>query len=90
MTEVKPEEQWARSNRDLYSQFRRVQAARYPPREAPLPLSEWFQIHHKNLFGPFIQKEIKQLHIKRMAPTMGPSYQIEFGAFQAFFEEQEH
>ncbi|MQL68427.1 hypothetical protein Taro_000706 [Colocasia esculenta] len=59
MTEAKTEEQWARSNKDLYSQFRRVQAARYPPREAPLPLSEWFQIHHKNLFGPFIQKEIK-------------------------------
>ncbi|MQL94503.1 hypothetical protein Taro_027158 [Colocasia esculenta] len=59
MTEAKPEEQWARSNRDLYGQFRRVQAARYPPREAPLPLSEWFQIHHKNLFGPFNQKEIK-------------------------------
>ncbi|MQM01909.1 hypothetical protein Taro_034674 [Colocasia esculenta] len=59
MTEPKTEEQWARSNKDLYSQLRRVQAARYPPREAPLPLSEWFQIHHKNLFGPFIQKEIK-------------------------------
>ncbi|MQM15808.1 hypothetical protein Taro_048760 [Colocasia esculenta] len=59
MTEAKTEEQWARSNKDLYSQFRRVQAARYPPREAPLPLSEWFQIHHKHLFGPFIQNEIK-------------------------------
>ncbi|MQL94590.1 hypothetical protein Taro_027248 [Colocasia esculenta] len=59
MTEAKTEEQWARSNKDLYSQFCRVQAARYPPRKAPLPLSEWFQIHHKHLFGPFIQKEIK-------------------------------
>ncbi|MQM13448.1 hypothetical protein Taro_046373 [Colocasia esculenta] len=59
MTEAKTEEQWARSNKELYSQFRRVQAARYPPREAPLPLSEWFQIHHRNLFSPFIQKEIK-------------------------------
>ncbi|MQM23400.1 hypothetical protein Taro_056464, partial [Colocasia esculenta] len=59
MTEAKNDEQWARSNKDLYSQFRQVQVARYPPREAPLPLSEWFQIHHKNLFGPFIQKEIK-------------------------------
>ncbi|MQL72075.1 hypothetical protein Taro_004406, partial [Colocasia esculenta] len=59
MTEAKSEEQWARSNKDLYSQFCRVQAARYPLREAPLPLSEWFQIHHKHLFGPFIQKEIK-------------------------------
>ncbi|MQM23598.1 hypothetical protein Taro_056664, partial [Colocasia esculenta] len=59
MTEAKTEEQWARSNRDLYSEFRRVQAARYPPREDPLPLSEWFQIHHKHLFGSFIQKEIK-------------------------------
>ncbi|MQL87915.1 hypothetical protein Taro_020463 [Colocasia esculenta] len=59
MTEAKTKEQWARSNKDLYSQFSRVQVARYPPREAPLPLSEWFQIHLKNLFGPFIQKEIK-------------------------------
>ncbi|MQL85281.1 hypothetical protein Taro_017797 [Colocasia esculenta] len=59
MTEAKTEEQWARSNKDLYSQFRRVQAARYPPRETPLPLSEWFQIHLRNLFGPFIQKKIK-------------------------------
>ncbi|MQM04098.1 hypothetical protein Taro_036892 [Colocasia esculenta] len=59
MTEAKTEEQWARSNKDMYSQFRQVQAARYPPREAPLPIFEWFQIHHKNLFGPFIQKEIK-------------------------------
>ncbi|MQL74504.1 hypothetical protein Taro_006862 [Colocasia esculenta] len=31
----------------------------------------------------------RQLHIKRMAPTMGPSYCIELGAFQAYFEEQE-
>ncbi|MQL91867.1 hypothetical protein Taro_024483 [Colocasia esculenta] len=59
MTEAKTEEQWDRSNKDLYSQFRRVQATQYPPREAPLPFSEWFQIHHKNLFGPFIQSEIK-------------------------------
>ncbi|MQM06827.1 hypothetical protein Taro_039656 [Colocasia esculenta] len=66
MTEAKTEEQWARSNRDLYNQFRRIQAARYPPREAPLRLSEWFQIHHKNLFGPFIQKEIKFIRHYKM------------------------
>ncbi|MQL96594.1 hypothetical protein Taro_029281 [Colocasia esculenta] len=59
VTEAKIEEQWAQINSALYSQFKRVQAARYAPREAPLPLYEWFQIHHKNLFGPFIQKEIK-------------------------------
>ncbi|MQL68068.1 hypothetical protein Taro_000357 [Colocasia esculenta] len=58
MTEAKPEEKWARSNRDLYSKFRHAQAAR-------------------------------KIHIKRMAPTMGPSYQIELGAVQAYFEEQE-
>ncbi|MQL79901.1 hypothetical protein Taro_012348 [Colocasia esculenta] len=39
-------------------------------------------------YGDFISDQ-RQLHIKRMAPTMGPSYRIEFGAFQAFFEEQE-
>ncbi|MQM19398.1 hypothetical protein Taro_052402 [Colocasia esculenta] len=59
MTEAKTKEQWVWSHKELYSQFCRVQAAKFPPREAPLPLSEWFQIHHKNLFGPFIQKEIK-------------------------------
>ncbi|MQM13124.1 hypothetical protein Taro_046046 [Colocasia esculenta] len=33
-------------------------------------------------YGDFISDQ-RQLHIKRMVPTMGPSYQIEF------FEEQE-
>ncbi|MQL98490.1 hypothetical protein Taro_031204 [Colocasia esculenta] len=40
-------------------------------------------------YGDFISDQ-RQLHIKRMAPTIGPSYQIDFGAFQAFSEEQEH
>ncbi|MQM13274.1 hypothetical protein Taro_046199 [Colocasia esculenta] len=39
-------------------------------------------------YGDFILDQ-RQLHIKRMAPTMGPSYRIELGAFQAYFEEQE-
>ncbi|MQM09760.1 hypothetical protein Taro_042634 [Colocasia esculenta] len=29
------------------------------------------------------------LHLKRMAPTMGPSYSVSFGAFKNLFEEQE-
>ncbi|MQM09716.1 hypothetical protein Taro_042593 [Colocasia esculenta] len=66
MTEAKTEEQWAQSDRDLYNHFCRTQAARYPPREAHLSLSEWFQIHHKSLFGPFIQKEIKFIRQYKM------------------------
>ncbi|MQM20426.1 hypothetical protein Taro_053445 [Colocasia esculenta] len=31
----------------------------------------------------------RQLHIQRMAPIMGPSYTISWGAFQQHFEEQE-
>ncbi|MQL72379.1 hypothetical protein Taro_004710 [Colocasia esculenta] len=32
-------------------------------------------------YGDFISDQ-RELHIKRMAPTMGPSYRIELGAFQ--------
>ncbi|MQL70070.1 hypothetical protein Taro_002365 [Colocasia esculenta] len=39
-------------------------------------------------YGDFISEQWK-LHLKQMAPTMGPSYKIEIGAFQAHFEEQE-
>ncbi|MQL97803.1 hypothetical protein Taro_030505 [Colocasia esculenta] len=58
MTEAKTEEQWARSNNDLYSQFRRVQAARYPPREAPLPLSkQYLQGHIKaDVLAPILSE----------------------------------
>ncbi|MQM19052.1 hypothetical protein Taro_052052 [Colocasia esculenta] len=36
-----------------------LKSARFPPRDHSLTLSEWFQIHHKNCWAPFIQKEIK-------------------------------
>ncbi|MQM13062.1 hypothetical protein Taro_045983 [Colocasia esculenta] len=39
-------------------------------------------------YGSFIKAQ-RQLHIKRMAPIMGPSYSIVYGAFQSYFEEQE-
>ncbi|MQM10909.1 hypothetical protein Taro_043810 [Colocasia esculenta] len=36
-------------------------SARFPPRDHSLTLSEWFQIHHKEIWDPFIQKEIKMV-----------------------------
>ncbi|MQL83320.1 hypothetical protein Taro_015819 [Colocasia esculenta] len=39
-------------------------------------------------YGPFISAQ-RKLHIQRMAPIMGPSYPMEYGAFQSYFEEQE-
>ncbi|MQL89251.1 hypothetical protein Taro_021823 [Colocasia esculenta] len=59
MAEAKSEEQWARGQKSLYNQFLRAQAARYPPRDHPLTLFEWFQILHKTTWGPFVQKEIR-------------------------------
>ncbi|MQL87838.1 hypothetical protein Taro_020382, partial [Colocasia esculenta] len=59
MTEAKTEEQWAQGHKSLYNQFLRAQAARFPPRDHLLTLSEWFQIHHTDTWGSFIQKEIK-------------------------------
>ncbi|MQM09785.1 hypothetical protein Taro_042658 [Colocasia esculenta] len=32
---------------------------------------------------------LSYLHLKRMAPTIGPSYSVSFGAFKNLFEEQE-
>ncbi|MQM15088.1 hypothetical protein Taro_048026 [Colocasia esculenta] len=42
----------------------------------------------KDEYGTFIDAQ-HQLHIKRMLRDMGSSYSITFGAFQAYFEEQE-
>ncbi|MQL91034.1 hypothetical protein Taro_023639 [Colocasia esculenta] len=53
------EEQWARGHKELYHKFLLAKSARFPPRDHSLTLSEWFQIHHKNCWAPFIQKEIK-------------------------------
>ncbi|MQL71658.1 hypothetical protein Taro_003976 [Colocasia esculenta] len=42
----------------------------------------------KDEYGTFIDVQ-RHLLIKRMLPDMGSSYSIAFGAFQAYFEEQE-
>ncbi|MQL88568.1 hypothetical protein Taro_021137 [Colocasia esculenta] len=42
----------------------------------------------KDEYGNFVEAQ-RQLHIQRMAPVMGPSYSIVYGAFQGYFEEQE-
>ncbi|MQL71932.1 hypothetical protein Taro_004266 [Colocasia esculenta] len=55
----KTEEQWARGHIELYKKFVLAKSARFPLRDHSLTLSEWFQIHHKNCWAPFIQKEIK-------------------------------
>ncbi|MQL98455.1 hypothetical protein Taro_031162 [Colocasia esculenta] len=55
----KTEEQWARGHRELYKIFVLAKSARFPPRDHSLTLLEWFQIHHKHCWAPFIQKEIK-------------------------------
>ncbi|MQM09746.1 hypothetical protein Taro_042624 [Colocasia esculenta] len=42
-----------------------LRSARFPPRDHSLTLSEWFLIHHKDIWAPFIQKEIKMIrHFK--------------------------
>ncbi|MQM13966.1 hypothetical protein Taro_046893, partial [Colocasia esculenta] len=66
MTKAKSEKQWARGHQSLYRQFISASSARFPPRDHPLPLSEWFVIHHKNTWGPFIQKEIKLIRYFQM------------------------
>ncbi|MQL97827.1 hypothetical protein Taro_030528 [Colocasia esculenta] len=50
----KTEEQWARGHRELYKKFLLAKSARFPPRDHSLTLLEWFQIHHKNCWAPFI------------------------------------
>ncbi|MQL99052.1 hypothetical protein Taro_031766 [Colocasia esculenta] len=42
----------------------------------------------KDKYGNFLEAQ-RQLHIQRMAPVMGPSYSIVYGAFHGYFEEQE-
>ncbi|MQL92054.1 hypothetical protein Taro_024674 [Colocasia esculenta] len=40
----------------------------------------------KDEYGNFVEAQ-RQLHIPRMAPIMGPSYSMVYGAFQGYFEE---
>ncbi|MQM07896.1 hypothetical protein Taro_040741 [Colocasia esculenta] len=42
----------------------------------------------KDEYGTFVEAQ-RQLHVQRMAPVMGPSYSMVYGAFQGYFEEQE-
>ncbi|MQM13810.1 hypothetical protein Taro_046736 [Colocasia esculenta] len=42
----------------------------------------------KDEYVNFIETQ-RQLHIQRLLPDMGPSYNISWGAFKNFFEEQE-
>ncbi|MQM08936.1 hypothetical protein Taro_041796 [Colocasia esculenta] len=61
MTEAKSKEQWARGNKTLFNKFLLAKSAKFPPRDHPLTLSEWFQILHKDTWAPFVQKEIKMI-----------------------------
>ncbi|MQL89637.1 hypothetical protein Taro_022214 [Colocasia esculenta] len=64
--ESQTEEQWARSNKVIYNKFLLARSVRFPPKEYSLTLSEWFLIHHKDSWGPFIQKEIKMIRFFKM------------------------
>ncbi|MQL76362.1 hypothetical protein Taro_008752 [Colocasia esculenta] len=59
MAECKSKDQWAKGHKALYRKFILEKSARFPPRDSPLTLSEWFVIHHKSIWAPFIQKEVK-------------------------------
>ncbi|MQL72024.1 hypothetical protein Taro_004356 [Colocasia esculenta] len=63
--ESQTEEKWGRSNKALHNKFLLAKSARFPPKDHTLTLSEWFLIHHKDSWAPFIQKEIKLIrHFK--------------------------
>ncbi|MQL83553.1 hypothetical protein Taro_016044 [Colocasia esculenta] len=59
MDECKSEDQWAKGHKALYRKFLLAKSDRFPPRDHPLTLSEWFVIHHKSTWSSFIQKEVK-------------------------------
>ncbi|MQM11561.1 hypothetical protein Taro_044469 [Colocasia esculenta] len=48
MAESKTEDQWSRGHQSLYRKYLLAKSDRFPPRDHPLTLSEWFVIHHKN------------------------------------------
>ncbi|MQM14135.1 hypothetical protein Taro_047065 [Colocasia esculenta] len=60
------EEEWARSNKVLYNKFLSARSEVFPPRDHSLTLSEWFLLHHSNIWAPFIQKEIKLIRQFKM------------------------
>ncbi|MQM20637.1 hypothetical protein Taro_053661 [Colocasia esculenta] len=59
MAECKSKDQWAKGHKALYRKFILAKSDRFPPRDSPLTLSEWFFIHHKSTWAPLIQKEVK-------------------------------
>ncbi|MQL97944.1 hypothetical protein Taro_030640 [Colocasia esculenta] len=64
MAECKSEDQWAKGHSALYRKYLLAKSERFPPRDSPLTRSEWFVIHHKSLWAPFIQKEVKLISVK--------------------------
>ncbi|MQM00002.1 hypothetical protein Taro_032733 [Colocasia esculenta] len=54
-------EQWGKGHKDLLKKFILAKSARFPPRDHSLTLSEWFRMHHQELWAPYIQKEIKMI-----------------------------
>ncbi|MQL68389.1 hypothetical protein Taro_000689 [Colocasia esculenta] len=64
--ESQTKEQWAQTNKVLYNNFLLARSAKFPPRDHSLALSEWFLIHHKDSWAPFIQKEIKMIRYFKM------------------------
>ncbi|MQM06352.1 hypothetical protein Taro_039173 [Colocasia esculenta] len=60
-TEFKTEDQWAnvKGNKAQYNKFLTARAESMTHGAHSLTLSEWFFLKHKNLWGPFILKEIR-------------------------------
>ncbi|MQL92400.1 hypothetical protein Taro_025030 [Colocasia esculenta] len=60
-TEFKTEDQWAnvKGNKAQYKRFLTARAESITHGARSLTLSEWFFLKHKNLWGPFILKEIR-------------------------------
>ncbi|MQL89703.1 hypothetical protein Taro_022283 [Colocasia esculenta] len=57
----KIEEQWGKGHKDLFERYILAKSTRFPLRDHSLTLSEWFRIYHRELWAPFIQKEIKMV-----------------------------
>ncbi|MQM22265.1 hypothetical protein Taro_055315 [Colocasia esculenta] len=57
----KTEEQRSKGHKDLFKKFVLAKSARFPPRDHSLTLLEWFRIYHRELWAPYIQKEIKMI-----------------------------
>ncbi|MQL89853.1 hypothetical protein Taro_022433 [Colocasia esculenta] len=92
MAECKSEDQWAKGHKALYRKFLLAKSDRFPPRDHPLTLSEWFVIHHKTTWAPFIQKEVKLIRYFQLFNDYRYLHklpEVQLGQFQTYFEEQE-